>query len=126
MPSYDDHQFSPPAPMAKVTLRHPENETMATEASLLIDTGADVTLIPQSAIDLLEIEASSDEAYELVGLDGSMSLARAVRLDLIFLRRIFKGRYLIIEQEYGILGRDILNHLSLIFDGPQLFWEEKR
>lgn len=50
MPSYNDQLFSPPAPIAKVTLRHPENETMATESSLLIDTGADVTLIPQSAI----------------------------------------------------------------------------
>lgn len=65
------------------------------------------------------------EAYELMGFDGSLSVARAVRLDLLFLRRSFKGRFLLINQEWGLLGRDILNHESLLFDGPGLSWSEQ-
>lgn len=34
--------------------------------------------------------------------------------------------FLITDQEVGILGRDVLNHISLLLDGPQLFWSEER
>lgn len=68
----------------------------------------------------------SDEEYELMGFDGSRSLAQVVRLDLVFLKKTFKGRFLLIDQEWGLLGRDVLNHLPLLFDGPQLQWGELR
>jgi len=62
----------------------------------------------------------------LMGFDGSVSQAQAVQLNLIFLRRRFKGRFLLIQQEWGILGRDVLNHVSLLLDGPHLMWNEQR
>lgn len=126
MPSYDDHLFSPPAPIARVVLRNSEKGNSIADVPMLIDSGADVTLIPQSFIDILQLELGSDESYELIGFDGSKSISMAVYLDLIFLRRTFKGRFLLINQDYGILGRDILNHVSLILDGPQLIWNENR
>lgn len=126
MPSYDDHLFSPPAPVARVILRNQEKGVSIADVPLLIDSGSDVTLIPQSFVDILQLELSSDESYELMGFDGSKSVSRAVHLDLIFLRRTFKGRFLLINQDYGILGRDILNHVSLILDGLQLIWDENR
>jgi hypothetical protein len=67
-----------------------------------------------------------DEGYELMGFDGSVSVARVVRLDLLFLRRAFKGRFLLIDREWGLLGRDILNRIPLLFDGPRLVWDEQR
>jgi hypothetical protein len=45
-------------------------------------------------------------------------------LDLLFLGRAFRGRYLLIEAEHGILGRDILNHVILLLDGPRQQWSE--
>jgi hypothetical protein len=63
---------------------------------------------------------------ELVGFDRTQSIAPAVQVDLLFLRRAFKGRLLIINQDWSILGRDILNHLVLLLDGPGLTWSEFR
>jgi len=43
-----------------------------------------------------------------------------------FTPTINEPRFLIAEQNQGVLGRDILNLLSLVFDGPNLFWEERK
>ena len=50
--------------------------------------------------------------------------AHVVMLDLLFLRRAFRGRYLLIAAERGILGRDILDHVTLLLDGPRQQWSE--
>jgi hypothetical protein len=47
-----------------------------------------------------------------------------VELQLIFLNKKFTGKFLVGELEIGILGRDILNHLTLLFDGKKLEWDE--
>jgi hypothetical protein len=125
MPRYDDTHFSPAAPVAKVTLSIPESSASVTEVPMLIDSGADVTLLPQASIDLLGVEVNADEVYELAGFDGSISISRAVRVDLVFGRKTFKGRFLLIDQAWGVLGRDVLNHVCLTLDGPQQAWEER-
>ena len=45
-------------------------------------------------------------------------------LDMVFLQRAFRGRYLLVEEERGILGRDIRNHVSLLLEGPRQQWSE--
>jgi hypothetical protein len=62
----------------------------------------------------------------LKGFDGNVSVARVVEVDLLFLRRAFKGRFLLIDQEWGLIGRDVLNHVSLLFDGLHLDWSEQK
>jgi hypothetical protein len=57
------------------------------------------------------------------GMDKTLMFA--VQLELIFLRRIFIGKYALINQDIGILGRDILNEVSLLLDGPNLTWDEQ-
>ena len=42
---------------------------------------------------------------------------------LAFLRRNFRGRYLLTDAEVGVIGRDILNHLRLLLDGPAMSWK---
>jgi hypothetical protein len=123
MTAYESSLFDPPAPLARVTLRHPSGAVLS-DVAMLLDTGADVTLLPRVAVERLGISSDSNEGYELMGFDGSTSVARVVELDLLFLRRAFKGRFLVINQEWGLLGRDVLNHLSLLFDGPSFSWSE--
>jgi hypothetical protein len=125
MTAYDAGRFSPPAPLARVSLRHPETGATLPDVPLLIDSSADITLIPVASVTLLGATVNAGEGYELMGFDGSRSVARAVQLDLLFLRRAFKGRFLLIDQEWGILGRDILNHLALLLNGPLLTWSEQ-
>ena len=123
MPDYDSVLFTPPAPLARVTLRNPASGATQTAVPMLLDTGADVSLIPQASISSLALATISDTRYELVGFDGNSSFAQVVRLELIFPERTFRGQFLLAEQNWGILGRNILNAAPLLFDGPRLLWE---
>ncbi len=126
MPAYDGNLFNPPAPLARVIIRHPSSGATVSDVPMLLDTGADVTLLPQAFVEQLGIRVNSNEGYELMGFDGSVSVAQVVEVDLLFLRRAFKGRFLLINQEWGLLGRDVLNHMSLLFDGLRLNWSEQK
>ena len=124
MSSYDATRYSPPAPLAQVALRHLNDNATVTDVPLLLDTGADVTLLPVLAVERLGAQQLPGQRYELMGFDGNASTAPVVILDVLFLRRAFRGRYLLIEEERGVMGRDILNHLALLLDGPQQQWLE--
>jgi len=93
---------------------------------MLIDTGADVSLLPREPIAQLIDSALSGDQYELEGFDGTRSLAPAVRLELRFLGRVFRGQFLIVDQSHGILGRNVLNAIPLLLDGPNLSWDENQ
>ncbi len=123
MPPYDDRLFVPPAPVARVVVRHPEREQSVEDVPMLIDSGADATLLPRSAATSLGLEGTG-ERYQLVGFDGTVSEAEAVLASLAFQRRHFRGRYLLTEAEVGVIGRDILNHIRLLLDGPAFHWDE--
>ncbi len=43
MPAYDDGRFAPAAPVARVSLRHPESGASSADVFMLIDSGADAT-----------------------------------------------------------------------------------
>lgn len=124
MPSYDALNYDPPAPIAQATLRAGSGVT-ASDVLLLLDTGADATLLPRGAVMRLGITPDPALQYELVGFDGSRSTAQAVDLDMIFLQRVFRGRYLLIDEERGILGRDVLAAVTLLLNGPRREWSEK-
>lgn len=123
MPAYNSQLFNPPAPVAEVRLRNPETRMLSESVFLLIDSGAVVTLLPPSAIESLGISAKQEKGYELKAFDGSLSVSQAVRADLLWQKKTFRGEFLLINQEIGFLGRDILNHLPIFLDGPRLTWE---
>ena len=125
MPTYDSNLFNPPAPVARVTLRDLGNGNATNDVLMLIDSGADITLVPQTSINELKSDFNPQESYELRAFNGQSSVAQSVQLDLIFLRRTFRGRFLIVDSNEGILGRDVLNHLAIVLDGPHLSWKEE-
>src|SRR5580765_3929033 len=104
MVPYNTTWFDPPAPVAYVTLRDPQLDTIVTDVPLLLDTGADVSLVPHYAVQQLGTVLLSDSQHTLVGFDGSVSVSPSAQLELAFLKRTFRGRYLVIEQSWGILG----------------------
>lgn len=123
MPDYNATHFSPPAPTARVSLVHPNTGQALDDVSMLLDTGADVTLVPAETLRILGIE-SLPEVYTLEGFDGTPVTVASVYLCLRFLDRTFRGRFLVINQSSGILGRNVLNHLALLLDGPRRHWRE--
>lgn len=93
---------------------------------MLIDTGADVTLLPIPYIEGLGIEPDMDETYEVQGFSGESQFVGAAHLEMIFLGKKFTGTFLLVDQPMGILGRNILNSVSILFDGPRSKWDEHK
>ena len=82
--------------------------------SLLIDTGAEVNLVPPSAAERkhpqtgFSLQAANSSVISTFG-------KRSLTLDL-GLRRTFQWVFIIADVKNAILGADFLNHFSLIID----------
>lgn len=92
MPPYDDRLFTPPAAVLNARLRNPQNGAIIPDVLLLIDTGADVTLLPLGAVNAAGIEQAG-ASYELLAFDLRSSAVNAVRADLLMLGRTFRGQF---------------------------------
>lgn len=90
---------------------------------MLLDTGSDITLVPKFAIENLDLDFSEGKEINLESFDGKKSVSRAVNLFMIFEKHKFRALFPIIEQDYGIIGRNILNKFKVVFDGQKLNWE---
>ena len=80
MPQYDADNFDPPAPVAHVSVRDSETGASLSNVPMLIDTGADVTLLPARYVEQLGTQPAQDITYEIQGFDGEPKLARMVEL----------------------------------------------
>jgi predicted aspartyl protease len=126
MPEYDAEKFEPPAPVAYVTLRNPATGALLSDVPMLIDTGADATLLPSNAVEQLDIKPEEDADFEVQVFDGEIKWLKIARLELYFLDKKFSGEYLLIDRSMGILGRNILNSVRILLDGPHKKWEENQ
>lgn len=124
MQAYDSARFDPPAPVALVVVQSVQLGIVVRDVPMLLDTGADVSLLPRSQ--LAPLVSPDARQYELEAFDGTRSTAPAVTADLQFLGKSFRGQFLLIDNWYGVLGRNVLNNLSLLFDGPSGQWTEHR
>lgn len=118
--------YNPPAPLARVKLRNPETLETIRDVPMLLDTGADLTLLPKSFCDEIGVKVSETESLELVGFNETTMVAFYITLDFIFLNKIFRGKFLVYDQDEGIIGRDILNKFSIVFDGENLEWNVQK
>ena len=125
MPAYDADSFDPPAPVAFVKLRNPQNGRTVSDIRMLIDSGADVTLIPTTAAHQLTLTAAPGAMVEIMGFGGGVTLVPVAKLEMSFLNKTFRGQFLLIDQAWGVLGRDILNLGSWVLNGPELVWTEQ-
>src|SRR5260370_6214830 len=124
MQAYDAARFNPPAPLALVTVESEQLSIVIHDVPMLLDTGADVSLLPRSQVAPL---ASADaKQYELEAFDGTKSTAPAITAELRFLGKSFRGQFLLIDNWHSVLGRNVLNNLSLLLDGPSRKWMEQR
>lgn len=124
MTPYDEQSYQPPAPLAFLTLRTLDGRDLSIPTvPALVDTGADVTLLPRWAVEQLGLSPQPDASVKLAWFDGSTRSADAVELEASFHGGRFQGRYALIDQPHGIVGRNILNHFRLLFDGPAKTWQ---
>lgn len=126
MPEYNFELFDPPAPVAHVTLRNPATGALLSGVPMLIDTGADITLLPIEAVEQIGVEPENNEVFEVQGFDGEIRMVEVAKLELFFLDKKFGGEFLLVDRALGILGRNVLNNLRLVLDGPRGTWEEQK
>ena len=69
MPAYDAIRFTPPAPLALVTLRNAASKASVSDVPMLLDSGADVTLLPRSSVERLGISIDPKASYQLMSFD---------------------------------------------------------
>jgi predicted aspartyl protease len=126
MPAFDATAFRPPAPVASVVVRSPESGVSVADVPMLIDTGADVSLLPREPVADLIDPAAELRQYELEAFDGARSWASVIHLEVVFLGKSFRGQFPLVDSPHGVIGRNILNTVSLVLDGPSLSWNEDR
>lgn len=124
MPACDSQRFEPPAPLALVTVKSDNGRFVIHDVPMLLDTGADVSLLPRAP--LASLAMSDAEQCEIEGFNGTKTAAPVIKAELIFLGKTFRGEFLLVDNWHGILGRNVLNNLSLFLDGPNQKWSEHR
>lgn len=117
-----NRQVNPAAPFIHVHLSNPSSERELRDAPAQIDTGADFTVIPQNAVD--ELQLIPIREITVSGFGGLASaLTYAVRATprqstSVMIEALASG-----GEPHILLGRDFLNHFRVVLDGPELVLE---
>jgi len=113
-----DATYDPPIPVCNVTLIAPATNQRA-ELTAIVDTGADGTIIPIQHLQRIEAR----RAYE-ASMRSQWGERRSVFLYVVDLKigeLTLPGVY-VVGDELGdetVLGRNVLNELRLLLDGPE-------
>jgi hypothetical protein len=95
------------------------------ETLLLVDTGADRTVLTRAVLDALGLPATQpvERMAGVGGVVGTVQIATELRLGREDGRRVsFRGRFSAVTDagalDLGVLGRDIIGLFALIVDRP--------
>ena len=119
-----DTSFDPPAPVVDVTIIHPTTDRSSSVLRGKLDSGADITVIPDKIISELEI---SPKGYVWVqSYDSSYSRRPVYYVSLSVEGFILPFiRCITTSSTNLLLGRNMMNHFVIILDGNNLTFELK-
>ncbi len=108
----------PSAPVLEIQLSAPEADSFSDTLSALVDTGADFSVIPLQW--LLSIDAPETRSAFARGLWGKRQAVTLYLVDIRLEIGVFCGIEVIgtDDEEEVILGRNVLNKLFLLLEGP--------
>lgn len=119
MPAYETSGFQPPAPVIRAKIVGPAGAR--TDVALLLDSGADVSVVPRAAASAVGARISRSTAA-IQFLVGQEVMLEQAQLAVEFMRYRFRGAFLVVDSTHGIIGRNILNAFALTLDGRHLEW----
>jgi predicted aspartyl protease len=111
-----DASLDPPAPVVPVRISGPTGED-AVLLPMLVDTGADCTLIPASIVRRLGLPRIDVIGVSGVGGGKGRATVHAASVEFGGVRVIAR---IVAFADEAILGRDVLNQTVVRLDGPGL------
>ena len=118
MPAFD-RSFTPPAPVADVVVAHPVSSATSGALRGKLDTGADLTVIPEGLVPQLALSARAHVWAR--GYDGTFS-----QRPVYYVRFSFEGhelpalRCIAADRRNVLVGRNVLNRFVITLDGRNL------
>ena len=117
-----DVSYEPPAPVVNLTVQPYSRWDSHQEVVAQLDTAADISVIPQAVVDALALPRYGRVLAE--GYNGDTAVLTT------YLASVELGGYQLspvevvaMERETVLLGRDIVNRLCILLDGPALAFE---
>jgi hypothetical protein len=115
-------EFSPPAPVLSIEAFVPDGPERRRLLDAKLDTAADISAIPSTLVDELDLEAVSEVLVS--GYDGQVELVRTYVVGLELPEaRVRRIEAILMPEPYVLLGRDVLNHFYIYLQGPDLAFE---
>ena len=114
-----DAQYSPPAPSVEIRLGTPGESLASGPHQALVDTGADISLVPLKHI--RPLQTVPDDHRYLRSQWGERRKVAIYSLD-ISLGNVRLPAVEVVADERGdeiVLGRNVLNKLVMMLDGPK-------
>jgi predicted aspartyl protease len=117
-----DTQHAPPAPITQVIIANVVNRRRRRNAPALLDTGSDITAIPFSLANELQVYPIGKIRLEDVQAQTRQVLTYAVRVtvDGLVIPRL---EVILTGLDYVVLGRDVLNRLYVLLKGPEVAFD---
>lgn len=117
-------EFHPPAPVVGLIISAPVSKNSISSLAL-VDSGADVTVVPESVVTHLKLRRV--DSVLASGFGGKFTevtvYAAILGIEGILEPQFF--RVLVWDSEYALLGRDLLNKLVAVLHGPKTMLDLK-
>ncbi len=109
--------FDPPAPVIELSISIPLSNA-STSSVALVDSGADITVIPERIISRLKLRRVDSMLASGFGKDIIEAPAYSAILSIEGILKPKIYRILSWNNDYALIGRDLLNKLIAVLNGP--------
>lgn len=108
--------FNPPAPVIEVSISAPLSK-VSTSSTALIDSGADVTVIPERIIAQLKLRRVDSTPVSGFGKRVIEATVYSAALEIEGISESKIYRILGWSEDYALIGRDLLNQFIAVLNG---------
>lgn len=114
------HAVYPPAPALEIILTNPLSGRRSAYYHAILDTGADITVVPAKMLSQLSLSPMRRERVS--GLWGGSSVVKLYVVDVEIAGQTFTGTEVVESptEKQILIGRNLSNQLRLLIDGPAL------